>query len=187
VRFERGPILALLILTGCPALKPSEGLQTTPVTQLFDHDAFVCADMPVLIRHCSYSGCHGSENHAFRVYSPGKLRLGDVATRDDRDAMLTNDEIEANYASATGVLLQDHPAPGASVNVKTAPLLLKPLKARFGGSEHHGVGVFPFSPAQTLETDPEWQALVSWVAGEKEPTPPTADCQALMTALQGGS
>jgi len=184
VRSEPTLLLTLLLATGCPALKSSEGLQTTPAAQLFDHDTFVCDAMPTLIRHCSYLGCHGEENHAFRVYSVGKLRLGDVATRSDRDAPLTPDEIEANFASATGVLLSDHAVPGQSVNIQTASLLLKPLKAQFGGAEHHGIGVFPFPPATTLDGDPEWQALVKWVAGQNLESPRSADCAALMSALQ---
>jgi len=187
VRFERGLVLSLLLAAGCPSLKSSEGLQTTPAEQLFDHDTFVCDAMPTLIRHCSYLGCHGNPNHAFRVYSPGKLRLGDVATRNQRDAVLTPEEADANFASATGVLLQGHPTAGAPVDINTAQLLLKPLKAKFGGGEHHGVGIFPFPPAQTLDDDAEWQALVKWVAGEKLESPPSADCAALQAAIAGGA
>ena len=47
------------------------------------------------------------------------------------------------------------------------PILVKPTRAAFGGSEHHGVGVFPVYGAMDLAHDPEYQALAAWVGGKK--------------------
>jgi hypothetical protein len=180
VRFA---VVALMALVGCPATDPASGLTTTPAAQLYDYNQFVCGAMPVLIRHCSYLACHGNPAHAFRVFSSGKLRLGDVATRSDRDAPITAAEIQANFDSATGMLLTAAAPDQQTVDLQNTPLLRKPLRARFGGDEHHGVGIFPFSPAQTLEDDPEWGALTAWASGQKQPSPPSASCQALFMSL----
>jgi hypothetical protein len=176
-------IVAALLLAACPALDPKQGLQATPAAQLYDYNGFVCEAMPVLIRHCSYLGCHGQANHAFRVYSSGKLRLGDVSSRSDRDAPLSADEVQGNFDSATGMLLAGAAPEGQPLDQEKAPLVLKPLRAAFGGDEHHGVGIFPFPPAASLAADPEWTALTQWAAGAKEPSPPTANCKNLFSAL----
>jgi hypothetical protein len=168
----------LLIAVGlgaCSRPSPSSGLLQTPTAQLFDYDDFVCEAMPVLIRRCSYLACHGQPTHALRVYSPGKLRSV-AGTRADRDGPLTADEIEANFDAATGVLLAGEPA-------ASSLLLQKPLRAPFGGAEHHGVGIFPIYPHTSLDDDEEWHALLDWVAGKRQPTPLAADCQAVFDGL----
>jgi hypothetical protein len=186
VRVERalGVLVGLwaVLASGC-SLNPNQGLQTAPAAETYDINGFVCEAMPVLIRHCSYLGCHGNAQHALRIYSPGKLRASDVVTRADRDASLTAAEVEANFDSATGVLLAGKPPNGQSLDLQTAPLLQKPLRAAFGGDEHHGVGIFPFPPATTLAGDPEWNALLGWAAGGKEPKPLSSDCANLFMAI----
>ncbi len=52
------------------------------------------------------------------------------------------------------------------------PILVKPTRAAFGGSEHHGVGIFPVydpknNPMADLAHDADYQALAAWVAGKK--------------------
>jgi hypothetical protein len=176
-------LTVVLALAACPKVDPSQGLQTTPAAQLFDYDDFVCEAMPVLVRRCSYLACHGDSSHALRIYAPSKLRLVAPATRKDRDAQLTADEIEANFDSATTLSLGAKPlSPGEPVQLQDEPILQKPLAARFGGAEHHGIAIFPVFPQQTLETDPEWLALASWVAGKKQ-SPPDAKCASLFSAL----
>ena len=173
----------LVVLTGCPSVNPDKGLPLAPVAQVFDYNDFVCDAMPVLVRHCSYLGCHGDERRGFRVYSPGKLRAGDVTTRAQRDATLTSAELQLNFESASGILLGAQPANGDPIDVGNALLLQKPLAARFGGSEHHGVAVFPVYPSQTLADDAEWNALVAWASGKKQPSPPTQSCLDLFSSL----
>jgi hypothetical protein len=176
-------VTALLFVAGCPANDVSKGLEpATPDTTL-DYNDFVCSAQPVLIKRCSYLGCHGNPSHALRVFSAGKLRYGDVATREQRDAPLTAQEVQLNFDSAVGLTLSANPVQRAQPDVQAIPLLLKPLAARFGGSEHHGVAVFPTSPHQNLADDPEWNALANWVAGAKQPKPPVQTCQDLFMLL----
>jgi hypothetical protein len=176
-------IFMVALLAGCPALDPAHGLVTTAApAQLLDYNDFVCDAEPVLIRRCSYLACHGSAEHALRIYSPGKLRLVDAPDRATRDARLTADEVERNFESAVGTVY----AASASERQNPddhVPLLVKPARASVGGSEHHGVGIFPVYPAQDLGHDPEWGALAGWVAGKKQPSPVSPDCAALFMKM----
>lgn len=155
-------------LAGCPAPDNSHGLVTTsPPSTLLDYNEFVCEVQPVLVRRCSFLGCHGNPDHALRIYSPGKLRLDDTsASRADRDKKLTPLEVQRNFEAAVGVSYFAQPADRQAPNDRV-PILAKPARASVGGSEHHGVGIFPVYPAQDLAHDPEWGALSSWVAGKK--------------------
>jgi hypothetical protein len=173
----------VFLFAACPATDPTAGLDTTPTAALLDYNTFVCDAMPTLIRRCSYMACHGNEDHAFRVYSPGKLRIGDPATRAARDAALTADEIDKNYQSAVGLTRGTTMSQRGNVDLQNMPLLRKPLASRFGGDEHRGVAVFPVYPAVVPDADPEWQKLVNWTTGGKQTNPPTADCQAFFTSL----
>jgi hypothetical protein len=175
---------AVVALAGCPAPDPSTGLATTaPPAQVLDYNDFVCKVQPVLVRHCSFIGCHGNPDHALRIYSPGKLRLVDTGKRADRDAKLTADEVMRNFESATGTVYAASPADRQAPN-DHVPLLAKPARASVGGSEHHGVGIFPVFPATTLDQDPEWGALADWVAGKKVAANALdADCTAMFMKL----
>ncbi|HZS40550.1 MAG TPA: hypothetical protein VFF06_27145 [Polyangia bacterium] len=176
--------LACLTLAGCPTPDPNGGLTTTQQPdQFLDYNQFVCTVEPVLIRRCSYLACHGNPDHALRVYSAGKLRLGDISTRAARDAALTADEVERNFQSASGVIYASSAQARQTPIPTQVPLLAKPLAARAGGSEHHGIGVFPVFPATSLDQDAEWQALVNWVGGAKQPTPVDADCMTVFTTM----
>jgi hypothetical protein len=163
-------ILAFTVaaLAGCPAPDNTHGLVTTgaPAT-LLDYNEFVCEVQPVLIRRCSFLGCHGNAEHALRIYSPGKLRLdAAAASRAARDALLTADEVQRNFESAVGTVYAATPDERQSPD-DHVPLLVKPARASVGGSEHHGVGIFPVYPAQDLTHDAEWMALSAWVGGKK--------------------
>jgi hypothetical protein len=177
-------ITVVAVLAGCPGLDHTQGLQTTGSPDAFlDYNQFVCTVEPVLIRRCSYLACHGNAEHALRLYSPGKLRQTDDGTRDGRDARLTDSEVELNFESVSGLLYGASAAERMQPDLQRVPLLGKPLKARFGGAEHHGVGIFPVSPAATLVDDPDWQALVSWIGGQKQPSPVDAACQTVFTMM----
>jgi hypothetical protein len=177
-------ILAAAALAGCPSPDPSQGYpsQGTTAAEALDYDGFVCTVMPTLIRRCSYLGCHGQADHALRIYSVGKLRLVDDGTRAARDAPLSADEVQRNFDSATALVLDATPAQRQAGDTQRVLLLGKPLRARFGGGEHHGIGVFPVWPAATPDDDPEWRALVAWVGGQK--TPATGDCATTFSKLQ---
>ena len=172
------------MLAGCPAPDPSHGLVTTqPPAQLLDYNEFVCNVEPVLVRRCSYLACHGNVDHALRIYSPGKLRLGDPATRSLRDARLSADEVQLNFESAVGTTYDASSADRQGGATDLLPFLWKPVAARAGGSEHHGVGIFPAAPAVDLAHDAEWSALQQWVAGKKQPSPVDAACAAWFTKM----
>lgn len=186
MRPERASLTLLLILVaGCPANDPAHGVQTlVPPDQFLDYNEFVCSVQPVLIRRCSYLACHGNPDHALRIYSVGKLRLGDTSTRNLRDSPLTADEVELNFQSASGTVYAATAADCQGTGDPTAvPLLQKPLAARFGGSEHHGIAIFPQFPATTLAADPDWSLLTGWVGGAKQPMPPVQSCQDFFTSL----
>ena len=106
---ERGvlPSYVLAILgigvAGCPAPDPQGGLPQVPLQQALDYNEFVCGVQPVLVKRCSYLACHGNPDHAFRVYSPGKLRLLGAETRAKRSAPLSTDEVSRNFESASSV------------------------------------------------------------------------------------
>jgi hypothetical protein len=108
---------------------------------------------PILARDCSYLACHGNAGFAFRVYSIGKLRLGDSSTLDLRTAPLTSDERHANFLSAEAL---SYPAVAPADDL----LLRKPLPSRDGGYEHKGGAIF------TGHDDPRAQAILAWLSGD---------------------
>jgi hypothetical protein len=178
-------IIAALLLTGCPSPDPAQGFPSPGApAQLLDYNGFVCNVMPTLIRRCSYLGCHGQDAHALRIYSAGKLRMKDDGTRDGRDAPLTPDEVQRNFDSAAALVLDANADQRAAGDTQHVLLLGKPLRARYGGGEHHGVGIFPVYPATALADDHEWTALVAWVGGAKTPAPLSGDCAATFMKLQ---
>ena len=171
-----------LALAGCPAPDNAHGLVTTGApSSLLDYNEFVCEAQPALIRHCSFLACHGQANHALRVYSPGKLRQVATTDRASRDGMLSAAEVMLNFESATGTVYDATAAERASPD-DHVPILLKPTRASFGGSEHHGVGIFPVYPAADLQHDAEYQALAAWVGG-KTATGMEPDCAAMFMQL----
>jgi hypothetical protein len=180
VRFN---IAFILFLAGCPATDPTTGLTPAVPDQTLDYNSFVCDAQPVLIKRCSYLGCHGNADHALRLFSVGKLRQGDIATREQRDSQLTASEVELNFESAVGLTLGASQVQRNQLDIPAILLLQKPLASRFGGAEHHGVAVFPTWPHTTLTDDPEWTALSNWVSGAKQPNPPVQSCQDLFTAM----
>jgi hypothetical protein len=174
----------VVLLAGCPATNPSQGIApgNDPDT-LLDYNYFVCNVQPVLIRRCSYLACHGNAHHALRLYSPGKLRLVDDGTLSGRDATLTANEVELNFQSAAGLVLTASASERMRPDFQKVLLLGKPLARRAGGAEHHGVGIFPVYPAQTIQEDPEFTALVQWVQGVKQPTPLDQSCTDMFNNL----
>jgi hypothetical protein len=138
---------------------------------------------PTLVKRCSYLACHGNAAHALRIYSPGKLRLAGADTRDKRSAQLSAAEVQLNFESATGVSNGASEQDRGQGVINNIPLLIKPLAARFGGSEHQGVAIFPVYPHALIVDDPEYAALVNWVAGHKQPSPVDKPCADYFASL----
>ncbi len=189
-------VVSLLLVAGCPS-DPSQSLAgAVPPDSFLDYNQFVCGVMPVLIRRCSYLACHGRTDatttpdgkpsqfeHAFRVFSPGKLRLMDDGVRNDRDDILSSDEVNLNFESASGMVMTASAAARAQPDIPAIPLLAKPLARRMGGAEHHGVAIFPVYPNKDLTTDGDWTALAAWVGGARQPNPVEKDCADLFANL----
>jgi hypothetical protein len=174
----------VLLLCGCPTPDPTKGINpNNQPDALLDYNYFVCNVEPVLVRHCSYLACHGNPLHAFRVYSPGKLRLTDDGTRNGRDSGLSSNEVELNFQSASGLVLSATPEERALPDFQKVLLLGKPLARRSGGAEHHGVGIFPYYPARNIADDTEFAALVQWVQGSVQTTPLDANCQGVFDSM----
>lgn len=114
---------------------------------------FRCNVEPVLVRECSYNGCHGQPLAPLRVYSPGKLRAKNPANIDDAVAALSDAEHHGNFLSAAGFAY-------GGVAVDDNFLLRKPLPSSDGGFEHVGGAIF------TGVQDPRYLAIRDWLAGK---------------------
>jgi len=118
-----------------------------------DEASFKCAVEPTLIRDCSYTACHGNAGFPLRVYSIGKLRVGDMTTLALRTAPLTDAEHHANYLSARAF---DYGGVAAEDNL----ILRKVLPVNDGGYEHKGGAIF------TGLDDPRAVKLLNWLSGQ---------------------
>ncbi len=114
---------------------------------------FRCNVEPVLVRNCSYNGCHGNAGFPLRVYSPGKLRATQPKNIDDQIAALTVAERHANFESAAAFAF-DGVAPDDNMLVR------KTLPSSDGGFEHIGGPIF------ASVTDPGYVAIHDWLAGK---------------------
>jgi hypothetical protein len=172
-------ILAATLQLACTSDTTGGLAVTAHPDQFLDYNEFVCHVQPILIKRCSFLACHGDSHHAFRLYSLGKLRMVDTPTRAARSVqLLSADEVEANFESTSGLLYANSAAERSAADLSKVLLLGQAMAAKFGGSEHKGVAMFPAWPAATPDDDPEWQALKAWVAGAKQPSPVEPDCAA---------
>jgi len=146
-RVLRGAAIAAFVIGGCTTVE--NGPLADPAKML-DETVFRCNVEPILARQCSYTGCHGVQQSALRVYSPGKLRATPAATLDDAIMPLSDGERHANFESAAGFATL---APGDNF------LLRKPLASAAGGFEHAGGAIFP-----TIN-DPQYVAISAWLTG----------------------
>jgi hypothetical protein len=149
---------SLLVLIGCTV---AEDKQAPTAVASLDENAFQCTVEPVLIRDCSYLGCHGQAGFPLRVYSVGKLRIGSPASLEDRVMPLTPDERHANYLSAVAFTFK-------GVAPADNWLLRKPLPPANGGYEHVGGAIF------TGTDDVRALAIRHWLEGNPDPCPPVA-------------
>lgn len=111
---------------------------------------------PILLRDCGFHTCHGSSDRFFRVWGPGRARLGDVPALSDK----TKQEVEASYQRAISFI--DERDPGRSL------LLKKPLAVAAGGAGHLGIDKFGRNLYRTTDS-PGYLTLSRWVYSVKKP------------------
>jgi hypothetical protein len=114
---------------------------------------FRCNVEPILVRDCSYNGCHGNAGFPLRVYSPGKLRATKPKNIDEAIVALTDAEHHANFESAAGFSF-------GGVVPDDNWLLRKPLPSSDGGYAHIGGAIW------SGVADPRYVAIHDWLAGK---------------------
>jgi hypothetical protein len=139
----------LFMLAACTDV---ENASAPDPAKKLDEAVFRCNVEPVLVRQCSYNGCHGQAQAALRVYSPGKLRATPPAKLDDAIVALTDAEHHANFLDAAGFAYGD-------VAPEDNFLVRKPLPGSDGGFAHFGGAIF------TGTHDPNYLAIRDWLAG----------------------
>ncbi|HTJ40924.1 MAG TPA: hypothetical protein VL463_02475 [Kofleriaceae bacterium] len=143
-------VAAILCALVCACTDVENGPAGDPAGTLSE-PIFRCSVEPVLVRECSYNGCHGQQS-ALRVYSPGKLRATPPANIDEAVAPLTEAEHHANFLSAAGFAF-------GGVAADDNLLVRKPLPSSDGGFSHFGGAIF--SGLQ----DAQYVAIHDWLAG----------------------
>jgi len=146
------PSIAVAIAMS-PSCVPVENEDAPEAIDQLSETNFRCFVEPVLIRDCSYPACHGKENRPLRVYSVGKLRAGDTATLDARNAPLTDAERRANFLSASAFTF-------GGVHSDDNLLLRKVMPVDTGGFEHAGGALFDGVD------DKRRIAFHNWLAGD---------------------
>jgi hypothetical protein len=117
---------------------------------------------PILLRDCAFHTCHGSEQRFFRVWGPGRARLGgrsafDCPSGDEMVASLgcrSIDEIETTFDNARSFIDLKDP--------RRSLILRKPLATEAGGMGHLGVDKFGRNLYRTTDS-PGYLTLSRWV------------------------
>jgi len=128
-----------------------------------DFAFFACAVQPVLDRNCSFGGCHGNADRGLQVLSSSRMRIAseygiarlgvtDEEVDEGIHPALTNVELSFNYDQCRAFAERS--------DGELPQLLSKPLAVAAGGRYHA-----PNGDVFASQTDPEFQALVSWLAG----------------------
>ena len=113
-----------------------------------------CEVEPVFDHSCSALACHGDAQRPFHVFTRNRLRL--VGTNTDRNQLLTDEEISANFDNARG-FAADPP--------EDSWLLRKPLEQAAGGYFHVGKERFGGEDVWTTRDDADYQVVLAWLRG----------------------
>jgi hypothetical protein len=142
-------VLTLALAAGATACeKKSAGWQ--PARPSFRQ--FQTEVLPVLLRDCAFSTCHGSNERFFRVWGPGRTRINPM-TSNEFDP-LTGDEASNSYQLALSMIDSEQPS--------RSLLLRKPLAIEAGGAGHRGADKFGRNIYRTVN-DAGYLSLAHWV------------------------
>ena len=141
-----------IVLFALAACTDVENAPAPDPAKALDETVFKCNVEPILVRECSYNGCHGQAQAALRVYSPGKLRATPPQKLDDAIVALTDAEHHANFLSAAGFAF-------GGVLPDDNFLVRKPLPSSDGGFAHFGGAIYNGTH------DPNYVAIHDWLSG----------------------
>ena len=142
----------LVLLAACAVENPA-----APAAAL-DADYFRCDVQPVLTARCAFPACHGSARRPLSIYAPGRMRY--QVGWDRPTEAITQAELDFNFGVASGFTTKT--ATG------TPWLLAKPLATAAGGYYHRGGDLFGTEDVFLAKTDPGYQILASWIAGQTD-------------------
>lgn len=142
-----------LFATACQS-----GLDDARPSPELDVAYFRCRVQPVLAKSCGAFACHGDGRRFFHVFARNRMRAQGV--ENERNAALTQVELQANYDAARALV--DPASPATSV------LLMKPLDARAGGSFHRGGEIFGGGNVFLAREEADFKTLAAWTNGTKE-------------------
>lgn len=103
---------------------------------------------PILAKRCGDYACHGKADRPYALYAVNRWRM--AATDQYSSHPLTTAEWDANYNATRGFL--------DAVRGRETTLVRKAL-AVGGVGGHHGGAIF------AAPSDPECQAILTWIAG----------------------
>jgi hypothetical protein len=144
--------LVLVVLAGCAVDNAPDGVA-------LDRDYFRCNVQPVLAARCAFPACHGSVRRPLSIYAPGRERY--QVGWDRPSEPITAVELDANFGIASGF---------ATTTATGEPwLLAKPLATSAGGYYHRGADLYGGEDVFMSTSDPGYQILASWIAGQTAP------------------
>lgn len=134
-------LIGFLTASGCDSLQASEQMPTpSPVT-------FRTVVYPILLRDCSFAGCHANSERPFQVFGPGRVRLDSESDIFDPPTEL---EFERAYWRTCSMLLyRDDPFESL--------MLAKPLDGvRHGGEDDLGRNLYRDRSDRSLSLIMQW-------------------------------
>ena len=147
---RKASLTAIVTLLGvvagaCAFNAPSALSPVPPDRAMFDDVVY-----PLLLRDCGFNGCHGSSGRFFRIYGPGRARLGEATPTE----LATAEEIEASYRRASSML-------GSAGRPEDTLLVRKPLEVDVGGAPHMGIDMHGRDVYASVD-DEGYAILLTW-------------------------
>jgi hypothetical protein len=121
-----------------------------------DRAYFRCNVQPVLAARCAFPACHGTRTRPLALYAPGRERF--QVGWDRPTEPITATELDANFQIASGF---------TTTTATGEPwLLAKPLASAAGGYYHRGADLYGSENVFVTKSDPGYQILANWIAGQ---------------------